>query len=136
MRSVLAMILLIAAAQTTAAGPQVLLKGYEAQVRRENPAFNGFSAQRGAAFYRARHPVKGGGEIGCGSCHSDDPRGPGKHRRTGKPIEPLAPSANPKRFADPAKTEKWFQRNCRDVLARQCSSQEKGDFLLYLLTLK
>ena len=56
--------------------------------------------------------------------------------RVGKRIEPLAPSANPQRFTDAAKVEKWFRRNCTDVLRRECSAQEKGDFIAWLNQIK
>ena len=55
---------------------------------------------------------------------------------TKKRIEPLAPAANPKRFSDPARVDKWFRRNCKDVLSRACSAEEKGDVLAYLLTVR
>ena len=35
-----------------------------------------------------------------------------------------------------AKVEKWFKRNCNDVLGRVCTPLEKGDVLSYLLTVK
>ena len=47
----------------------------------------------------------------------------------------MAPAANPQRFTDAAKVEKWFRRNCKDVLGRACSAQEKGDVLAYLMSL-
>ena len=59
----------------------------------------------------------------------------GKHVKTGKEIAPLAPAANPQRFADAAKAEKWFNRNCNDVLGRACTASEKGDVLAYLMSL-
>ena len=34
--------------------------------------------------------------------------GDGRHASTDKAIEPLATTANPKRFTDSAKAEKWF----------------------------
>ena len=34
------------------------------------------------------------------------------------------------------KVAKWFKRNCNDVLDRECTAQEKGDVLSYLLTVK
>ena len=51
---------------------------------------------------------------------------------TGKAIEPLAPSANPKRLTDPEHIEKWFLRNCKWTLGRECTPQEKGDFLVMI----
>ena len=47
----------------------------------------------------------------------------------------MAPAANPQRFSDAAKVEKWFKRNCNDVLGRACTAQEKGDVLAYLMSL-
>ena len=51
---------------------------------------------------------------------------------TGEPIDPMSA---PGRFTDPAKVEKWFKRNCSDVLGRECTALEKGDSLAYLLGL-
>ncbi|MCG6873821.1 MAG: DUF1924 domain-containing protein [Betaproteobacteria bacterium] len=118
---------LLAAPAAFAATPADLLATYEAQAKRADAAFTGFSAARGAALYR------GSGSTTCSSCHSSDPRQPGRHARTGKSIAPLAPTANPGRLTDPAKAEKWFGRNCRDVLARDCTAQEKGDFVRFLM---
>lgn len=39
-------------------------------------------------------------------------------------------------FTDTAKVNKWFRRNCKDVLSRECSAGEKADVLAYLLNLK
>lgn len=96
------------------------------------PGFQGFSAARGESFFKAKH----GGEWSCASCHTEDPVATGKHAKTGKVIQPLAPSANAERFTDPAKVAKWFKRNCNDVLERVCTPQEKGDVLAYLLSVK
>ena len=96
------------------------------------PDFRGFSAARGESFFKAKH----GGEWSCSSCHTDNPATPGKHAKTGKAIDPMAPSANAERFTSVKKVEKWFKRNCNDVLDRVCSPQEKGDVLAYLLTVK
>jgi hypothetical protein len=35
-------------------------------------------------------------------------------------------SVTPARYTDPAKVEKWFKRNCTEVLGRVCTAQEKG----------
>jgi len=96
------------------------------------PGFKGFSAERGEAFYKSKH----GGEWSCSSCHTDNPAAEGKHAKTGKLIQPLAPAANAERFTDMKKVNKWFKRNCNDVLDRECTAQEKGDVLTYLLTVK
>ena len=89
-------------------------------------------AVRGQAFFTQRH----GGEWSCASCHGTPPTQQGKHASTGKTIAPLAPAFNPKAFTDTAKVDKWFRRNCNDVLQRACSAQEKADVLAYLGSLK
>lgn len=89
-------------------------------------------AARGRGFFTARH----GGEWSCASCHGTVPTGPGKHASTGKTIEPLAPAFNPKAFTDTAKIDKWFRRNCKDVLSRECSAAEKADVMAFLTSLK
>lgn len=89
-------------------------------------------AARGRSFFTARH----GGEWSCASCHGTVPTGPGKHASTGKTIEPLAPASNPKAFTDSARADKWFRRNCKDVLSRECSAAEKADVMAFLTSLK
>jgi mono/diheme cytochrome c family protein len=111
--------------------PQDFLTGFAAQAKIENPAFSGFEAGRGEQFFKSRHD----GDWSCSTCHTENPAAPGKHVVTKKDIEPLAPSANPARFTNAAKVEKWFKRNCKDVLKRECAAQEKGDVLTYLLSL-
>mgnify|MGYP000380230261 CR=1 FL=1 len=49
---------------------------------------------------------------------------------------PLAPAAHAERFTRADKVDKWFKRNCNDVLGRACTAQEKGDVLAYLTSLK
>jgi len=89
-------------------------------------------AAQGEAFFKTRH----GREWSCASCHGAPPTRPGQHRSTGKTIAPLAPALEPGRFTDAAKTEKWFRRNCNDVLGRECTSGEKADVLAWLNSLK
>jgi len=96
------------------------------------PAFAGFSAQRGEAFFRSTH----GGDWSCATCHTDSPTQTGSHAVTKKAIKPLAPTANPARFSDAAKIEKWFKRNCNDVLKRECTPREQGDLIAWLLSVK
>ena len=112
--------------------PADLLGVFEQQARQADPGFRGFSAASGREFFRQPH----GGEWSCASCHTDDPTGSGRHAKTGKGIEPLAPAVNPQRFSNAAKVEKWFRRNCNDVLGRACTAQEKGDVLTWLGTIR
>jgi len=118
----------VAAAQT----PAEIQRSYEAAARQAAPAFGGFSAQRGETFFKSPH----GGDWSCASCHTQSPVAAGRHAVTGTAITPLAPAASPARFTDPAKVEKWFTRNCNDVLKRVCTPAEKGDVLAYLISLK
>ncbi|HEX5337688.1 MAG TPA: DUF1924 domain-containing protein [Gallionella sp.] len=117
-----------AAAET----PEEILAAIKSEAKDAAPSFQGFSAARGETFFKQKH----GGEWSCASCHTDNPATQGKHAKTGKAIQPMAPAANAERFTNPAKVAKWFKRNCNDVLDRVCTPQEKGDVLAYLLTVK
>ena len=121
-----ALIAVTTAATCAAETPAQLAAAYGAQA-----ASPGVPA-RGQQFFNARH----GHEWSCASCHGAVPVGTGRHAVTAKPIAAMAPAVNPERFTDPAKTEKWFRRNCNDVLGRECSAAEKADVLAWLLTLK
>jgi len=106
--------------------PASQLAGYTAQA--------GAPAQpaRGQQLFTATH----GKAWSCASCHTAQPVVDGKHASTGKPIGPMAPAFNPERFTDAAKTEKWFRRNCNDVMSRECTAAEKADVLAWLVSLK
>ena len=90
------------------------------------------NTDKGRAFFNTKH----GGEWSCASCHGSPPTAQGKHASTSKSIAPLAPAFNPNAFTDTAKVDKWFRRNCKDVLSRECSAGEKADLLAYLNSLK
>ncbi|PIX96910.1 MAG: hypothetical protein CO126_10440 [Hydrogenophilales bacterium CG_4_9_14_3_um_filter_63_34] len=125
-------VLTIASPSALAAQPgSALLDTYHAAAMKEEPGFRDFSARRGEQFFHAKH-----GDTSCASCHTDNPKAGGKHAKTGKAIEPLAPVANAKRLSDAAKVEKWFKRNCNDVLQRACTAREKGDFVAWLVSVK
>jgi hypothetical protein len=89
-----------------------------------------------SVFLPLEHAVMSRVEWSCASCHTQNPLSVGKHAKTGKDIAPLAPAANAERLTSPDKVEKWFKRNCNDVLGRTCTPQEKGDVLAFLLSLK
>jgi hypothetical protein len=92
-----------------------------------------FSAERGEkAWQRTVVNEKSAKPRSCGDCHGDDLGKPGKHIKTGKRIEPMAPTINPKRLSDGKKIKKWFKRNCQWTWGRECTAQEKGDLLLFL----
>jgi hypothetical protein len=89
------------------------------------------SAQRGAEFYARSFGVSAK-MPSCASCHTDNPAQAGRHVVTDKAIKPLAPAANAERFTDPAKVEKWFKRNCTEVVGRECTAAEKADFIAFV----
>lgn len=92
-----------------------------------------FSASAGEAMFKKEFmDAKSGKARSCQTCHTTNLKGMGKHAKTGKPIDPMAPSANAKRLTDAKKIAKWFKRNCKWTLGRECTAQEKGDFLEYL----
>ena len=109
-----------------AATPAELLAGYQQQTG--TPA----DPSRGQQFFTAAH----GREWRCSSCHGSAPLEDGRHAVTGKVIGPLAPAANPRRLTDAAKVEKWFGRNCQDVVGRPCTPGEKADVLAFLAGLR
>ncbi|OSZ67506.1 DUF1924 domain-containing protein [Hydrogenophaga sp. IBVHS2] len=106
--------------------PQAQLEHWSAQAGAPG------NAARGQAFFNRTH----GREWSCASCHGNTPTTDGQHASTGKRMAPLAPAANPKAFTDTARVEKWFRRNCRDVLDRECTAAEKADVLAWLLQLR
>ncbi len=112
--------------------PSSLVQNYQQQAKIDNPAFVGFNAARGQQFFNTKH----GNDWSCSSCHTLNPKQQGKHEVTGRIIQPMAVSVNAQRFTDAAKSEKWFRRNCKDVLSRECTAQEKGDVITYLLSIK
>ena len=106
-----------------------LLKRYQAEGAR---SFDAAAAER--QWTQVVVDPKTGEQRRCSTCHTADLRALGKHATTGKAIEPLAPSVNPKRLSDAEKIEKWLLRNCKWTLGRECTSQEKGNFLVMIRT--
>jgi len=112
-----------------------LIDSYLNAARRSEPGFKGFSADAGKAFFNSKriHSVTKE-ERGCIVCHTADPTQQGK-TTVGKVIEPMAASVNKERFTDPQKVEKWFKRNCNWTLERECTPQEKGNYIMYMLSI-
>ncbi|WP_157223587.1 DUF1924 domain-containing protein [Rhodovulum sp. PH10] len=110
-----------------------VLDGYVTTARQE-AGFSGPSAERGRKFFFAEHAGGKADSPACTSCHGKDLTKPGE-TRAGKAIEPMAASVTATRYTDPANVEKWFRRNCRDVLGRECTAAEKADALAFLLGL-
>ena len=114
------------------AGPREdQLAQYASAAKAADPAFTGFSAARGKTLHTQTFTGGKSDTPSCTSCHGTDPRTAGRNP-IGKAIEPVALSAAPTRYTDQAKVEKWFKRNCTEVLGRECSAKEKGDWLSFM----
>ncbi|MGD2118305.1 MAG: DUF1924 domain-containing protein [Chromatiales bacterium] len=94
-----------------------------------------FSIHQGEQNWIRKMAATGDEQRACSDCHTTDPTQAGKHIRTGKLIEAMAPSVNPQRLTDGNKVEKWFRRNCKWTWGRSCTEQEKTDFINYLNSL-
>lgn len=130
-----------AAAGVALAGPTLAadsaatqLAGWAQAARASDPAFTPSEA-RGRAFF-ARRNSHSADMPSCAACHTEAVGTAGRHVVTGKTIAPMAPQVNAQRFADAAKSEKWFKRNCNDVLGRECSAAEKADVVAYLASVR
>ena len=111
-----------------------ILAFYASAAKAASPAFSGFSAPRGEQLYVTKFAGGKPDTPACTSCHADSPRSAGR-TPTGKSIEAVAVSVTPTRYTDAAKVEKWFKRNCNEVLGRACTPLEKGDWLSYMISL-
>jgi Domain of unknown function (DUF1924) len=74
-----------------------------------------------------------GQPISCSTCHGTDFSKAGQHHKTHKEIKPMSHRVNDERYTDEKKIEKWFKRNCNDAWGRECTAQEKADFLTFML---
>jgi hypothetical protein len=108
------------------------LAQYASAAKTESPGFVGFSAERGKTLHTQNFSGGKPDTPACTSCHGKDTRVAGR-APSGKTIDAMAASVTPARYNDPAKVEKWFKRNCTEVLGRVCTAQEKGDWLSFML---
>lgn len=92
------------------------------------------SAERGQKFFTTNFGRALG--FSCASCHGSEPTASAKDQITEKNLAPLAPAANARRFTDRAKVDHMFRVNCKDVVGRECSAQEKADVIAWLVSLK
>lgn len=127
MKSFFLLVALAFSGATLAETPRQIGDGYAAA---QGGGFQA-SATRGAEFYARKFGVSEKMPA-CAACHTDNPAQPGRHAITGKAIKPMAPVANAERLTDPAKVEKWFRRNCKEVVGRECTAGEKADFVAFL----
>ncbi len=121
---------LFGAASVFAATPNTEVAKYLSSLKAE--AKTEFSEAAGKEIF-TKENIKDGQKISCTSCHTQNLKGYGENKKTGKRIEPLAPSANPKSLTDVAEIKKWLKRNFNDVYGREGTAKEKGDVLTFLL---
>ena len=108
------------------------LAQYASAAKAQTSGFAGFSAERGKTLHTQSFTGGKPDTPACTTCHGKDTRSAGL-APSGKAIDAMALSASPTRYTDPAKVEKWFKRNCTEVLGRVCTDQEKGDWLTFML---
>ena len=130
MRPLPALCLLLASFASHAETPQQIRQIYAAEATAQQAGFTS-AGKRGEALFRQRFSNIDKMPA-CTSCHTDSPLNAGQHAITGKSIRPLAVAANAERFTDSAKVEKWFGRNCKEVVGRACTPAEKADFVTYM----
>lgn len=135
---VLAALLGLAAisAQADVANAEKLAHKYSSIAKSVNPDFTGPSVADGKFFFNRRIKLANGKEMACASCHTSNPANEGKHVVTGKPISPLSPAVNFKRFSDIDKVETQFTQHCNDIIGSDCTAAEKANYITYLLTEK
>ena len=137
------------------AGPtQKILDHNAEEARQEEPAFDGFSAERGEKLHHEKGIIRGLGFVTCASCHLPDTRErniaheskilcrachtindeehPNPTKAKLRKILPLLPSANAKRLPDPVTVEDFLRVKCTLVFKRECTAIEKGDVLVWL----
>jgi cytochrome c553 len=117
----------------TAAPRDDILRSLDSAARAADPAFTGFSAARGQTLHTQAFAGGKADTPACTACHGATPRSSGR-TPAGKAVEPMALSLSPSRYSDAAKVDKWFTRNCRDVLGRECTPREKGDWLSFMFS--
>ena len=130
MRALPALCLLLASFTSHAETPQQIRQIYAAEASAQQAGFTP-AGKHGEALFRQRFS-NNAKMPACTSCHTDSPLNAGQHAITGKSVKPLAVSANAERFSDSAKVEKWFGRNCKEVVGRACTPAEKADFVTYM----
>jgi len=124
------LLFLLGASPVFAETPASMVSGYAAEAAKTTPGFAP-SAQRGQAFFMKEWGVSQK-MPNCTVCHGKNLKADGKHVVTDKRIDPISPAANPERFTSSKKTEKWFKRNCTEVIGRECTAAEKADFIQFV----
>ncbi len=136
---ILALLLAIGAlslnAQADVESAKVFARKYAVVAKTIDPNFKGFIPELGRNFFKREFTLKGK-QVSCSSCHTDNPANTGKHMVTGKPIKPLSPVVEKNRFSNVDKIEEKFVEHCNEIIGRDCTAVEKGNYIAYLLTVK
>ena len=157
-RSAVVVVLFLLPAPLFADTPEQILERYAELAKQDDPAFAGFSIEHGHELYLTKRVLPVVGAINCASCHLADPRqeilahkskvlcrqchvindSEHPHPKDAKlrKILPLAPSANPKRLTNFEHVEEFLKPNCEMVIGRECTTQEKGDLIAWLISVK
>jgi hypothetical protein len=109
-----------------------ILADYAAKARASDPSFTVFSAARGETLFRTSWAGGDARTPSCVSCHTADPKRPGRNAKTGRPIDPVAVSTNPARYTDAKEVNRHFARDCKSVLGRDCTARERGDYITFM----
>jgi len=123
-------------AQADVANAEKLVSIYSALAKHDNPDYKGPTAADGKFFFNRKIKLGNGKLMACASCHTANPADEGKHIVTNKPIRPLSPVVNTKRFDDFDKVEGKFTQHCKDIIGSDCTAAEKASYITYLLTEK
>lgn len=135
---VLAALLGLAAFSANAdiANAERLAHKYTVIAKSVNAAYTGPTVADGKFFFNREIKNTAGKATACASCHTANPADFGKHVVTGKPINPLSPAVNFKRFSEINDVEEQFTKHCNDIIGSDCTAAEKASFITYLLTEK
>jgi hypothetical protein len=129
-RFCIALMLAVGTSSVFAETSASLVSGYAAEASKITPGFTP-SVQRGQAFFTKEWGISQK-MPNCTVCHGKNLKVEGKHVVTDKRIAPFSPAVNSERFTSSSKVEKWFKRNCTEVVGRECTAMEKADFIQFV----
>ncbi|MDH5720675.1 MAG: DUF1924 domain-containing protein [Spirochaetia bacterium] len=108
---------------------QTLLEKFEKETGKT------FSAEKGKEFFEQKNPKTG---MACVSCHNRNIKKPGKQEVLfglfDIEVPALSVSANKKVFQSTKKVLKELDNYCEKVRERVCTSEEKGNLIMYFIS--
>ena len=118
-RCLISIMVLVCALAAAAAGelPKSLLDFYASEAKASDPAFSGFSAERGEHLFRTNFSTGKPDTPSCTTCHTTDPR------KTGKPARARTSSRWRPRRIQIATAIKRKQKNGSDATATAFSAE-------------